>query len=152
MTELGTCQELAEFFASLSKITDMVPVEATALPLQGSDATGLAFSIVQLLLVAAQLAGMWVVFSEAGRAGWKALIPIYNFYVMLKIGKNAWWWLLVALVPVINIYALYRIHAGVARAFGRGIGFGLGLTFLGVIFFPLLGFGDYQYRDPGGIP
>ena len=68
-----------------------------------------------------------------------------NLYVMLKIGNNAWWWLLVLVVPVANIYALYRIHAGVARAFGKGIGFGLGLAFLSPIFFPLLGFGDYQH-------
>jgi hypothetical protein len=65
---------------------------------------------------------------------------------MLRIGENAWWWLLVLIVPIVNIYALYKIHAGVARAFGRGIGFGLGLAFLGVVFFPILGFGDYRYR------
>jgi hypothetical protein len=39
----------------------------------------------------------------------------------------------------------------VARFFGRGIGFGLGLTFLGIVFFPLLGFGEYQPRRSGGL-
>ena len=51
------------------------------------------------------------------------------------------------LIPFVNIYAWYKIHAGVARAFGRGIGFALGLAFLGILFFPLLGFGEYQYRQ-----
>jgi len=104
-----------------------------------------AVVVVQLVLVLAQLAGMWVVFSKADRAGWAAIVPIYNLYVMLQIGDNAWWWLLVLIVPLANLYALYRIHAGVARAFGKGIGFGLGLAFLSPIFFPLLGFGDYRY-------
>jgi hypothetical protein len=32
-----------------------------------------------------------------------------------------------------------------AKAFGKGTGFALGLVFLGFIFFPILGFGDAQY-------
>ena len=122
-----------------------------AAPLQSSDGGSIVRFLFQLLIAGIQIAGMWMVFEKADYAGWKAIIPIYNLYVMLEIGENAWWWLLLLLVPVVNIYALYRIHAGVARAFGRGIGFGLGLTFLGILFFPLLGFGDYQYRQSSGL-
>jgi hypothetical protein len=121
----------------------------TAIPLQTPDSIGTVAVAVQLLLVLAQLAGMWKVFEKAGRAGWTALIPIYNLYVMLRIGENSPLWLLALLVPVANLYALYRIHAGVARAFGKGIGFGLGLAFLGVLFFPLVGFGDYRHGRSG---
>ncbi len=124
---------------------------STAIPLQTPDSIGLYVVAVQLLLVLAQLAGMWKVFEKAGRAGWTALIPIYNLYVMLRIGENSPLWLLALLVPIANLYALYRIHAGVARAFGKGIGFGLGLAFLGVLFFPLVGFGDYRYGRSGAV-
>lgn len=129
----------------------MVPLEVLAAPLQSSDGGSIVRFLFQLLIAGIQIAGMWMVFEKADYAGWKAIIPIYNLYVMLKIGENAWWWLVLLLVPVVNIYALYKIHAGVARAFGRGIGFGLGLTFLGILFFPLLGFGDYQYRQSSGL-
>jgi hypothetical protein len=129
----------------------MVQLEPVAVPLQTSDATGTVFGIAvllfQLLLAGIQFAGMWAVFSKAGRAGWKAIIPIYNIYVMTQIGDLEWWWLLLLIVPVVNIYAVYKIHLGIAQSFGRGIGFGLGLAFFGLVFFPLLGFGDYQYRD-----
>jgi hypothetical protein len=124
----------------------MVPLQTSVVPIQSSDGGGLAVLLFQLLLIVLQLAGMWAVFAKADRPGWAALVPIYNLYMMLRIGENAWWWLLVLIVPIVNIYALYKIHAGVARAFGRGIGFGLGLAFLGVVFFPILGFGDYRYR------
>jgi hypothetical protein len=124
----------------------MVPLQTSVVPIQSSDGGGLAVLLFQLLLIVLQLAGMWAVFAKADRPGWAALVPIYNLYIMLRIGENAWWWLLVLIVPIVNIYALYKIHAGVARAFGRGIGFGLGLAFLGVVFFPILGFGDYRYR------
>jgi hypothetical protein len=130
---------------------DMVPIGVLATPLQSSDAGGIVLLLFQLLLAAIQIAGMWMVFKKAGHAGWKAIIPIYNFYIMLRIGENAWWWLVLVFIPILNLYALYKIHAGVARAFGRGIGFGLGLTFLGILFFPLLGFGDYQYHQSSGL-
>ncbi|GCF15176.1 hypothetical protein Harman_31110 [Haloarcula mannanilytica] len=129
----------------------MVPLEVLAVPLQSSDAGSVVLVLFQLLLAVIQIAGMWMVFEKADYAGWKAIIPIYDLYIMLKIGENPWWWLVLLLVPILNIYAWYKIHAGVARAFGRGIGFGLGLAFLGILFFPLLGFGDFQYRRSGGL-
>lgn len=125
----------------------MVPLSTVDVALQAGT-RGIGGIVIQLAVVLIQLAGMWKVFTEANRAGWEAIIPIYNLYVMLEIGDNDWWWLLLLLVPIVNLYAIYKIHAGVARAFGKGIGFGLGLTFLGPIFFPLLGFGDYRYTDP----
>jgi len=130
----------------------MVPLEVFVAPLQNSGAGDIVLFLLNLLIAGIQIAGMWMVFEKADHAGWKAIIPIYNLYVMLQIGENPWWWLVLLLVPIVNIYALYKIHAGVARAFGRGIGFGLGLAFLGILFFPLLGFGDYQYRESAGLP
>jgi len=129
----------------------MVPLEVLVTPLQSSDAGGIVLLLFNLLIAGIQIAGMWMVFKKAGHAGWKAIIPLYNLYIMLRIGENAWWWLVLVFIPILNLYALYKIHAGVARAFGRGIGFGLGLTFLGILFFPLLGFGDYQYHQSSGL-
>ena len=34
----------------------------------------------------------------------------------------------------------------VAKNFGKGAGFGIGLAFLGFIFYPILGFGDAEYN------
>jgi hypothetical protein len=130
--------------------SDVTLIESTV-PLQASDAVGTAVLLFQLLLFLAQIVGMWVVFGKAGEAGWKVLVPVYNLYVMLKIGNNAWWWLLLLIVPVVNFYAAYKVHAGVARAFGKGVGFALGLTLLGFLFFPVLAFGDYQYRQSAGV-
>lgn len=122
--------------------------ESQAVALQSGELGGLLLPVVQLAVGLLQIAGARMVFQKAERAGWKALIPIYNLYVMLRIGESAWWWLLLLVVPVVNLYAAYKIHRGVAGAFGPGVGFGLGLPFLGVVVFPLLGFGDYQYRRP----
>lgn len=102
--------------------------------------------IVWLAVVGIVIAGMWKAFAKANQPGWAALIPIYNVYVMLEIGDNEWWWLLLLFVPIVNIYASYKMFNGVSKAFGHGLGFTLGLWFLGFIFWPLLGFGDSTYR------
>jgi len=48
---------------------------------------------------------------------------------------------------VINFFTTLKISIDVAGKFNKGILFGLGLTFISFIFYPLLGFGDYQYQD-----
>jgi hypothetical protein len=37
------------------------------------------------------------------------------------------------------------------KSFGKSTGFGIGLVFLGFIFFPMLGFGDATYIGPNGV-
>lgn len=113
----------------------------------GGGGSSIAFLIIWLALIVALVAGAWKTFTKANQPGWAAIIPIYNLYIMLKIGDNEWWWLLIILfVPIVNLYGLYKMFKGVAEAFGQGIGFALGLWFLAFIFFPLLGFGDYTYQ------
>jgi hypothetical protein len=123
----------------------------TAVPLQ-EGIGGIITILVFLAIIIIPIAGLWKTFTKANEPGWASIIPIYNIYVMLKIGDNEWWWLLVILfVPIVNIYGVYKMYRGIADAFGQGFGFALGLFFLGVIFFPLLGFGDYSYRGNRGM-
>lgn len=112
----------------------------------GSGAGGAVLLLVYLAVIVVVIAGMWKAFEKAGEPGWAAIIPIYNTYVMIKIGGNAWWWLLLLFVPLINLVAIVKISVDVAKAFGQGLGYGLGLAFLSFIFWPILGFGDYQYQ------
>jgi hypothetical protein len=97
-------------------------------------------------ILVAVIAGLWKAFEKAGQPGWAAIIPIYNVYIMIKISGNDWWWLILFFIPFINLLAAIKIGLDVAKGFGQGLGFGLGLVFLGFIFWPLLGFGDYQYQ------
>lgn len=106
------------------------------------------FAIVLGLLT---IAGMWKAFQKAGRPGWGAIIPIYNLYLTLKIGGNSGWWLIAFVIPIVNILVAFKVSIDVARAFGRGLGFGLGLALIGFVFWPLLGFGDDTYRGTGVV-
>lgn len=58
-------------------------------------------TITIIAVIVITLAGIWKTFVKAGESGWKALIPIYNNYMMLRIGGHSGWWVLAFLLPLI---------------------------------------------------
>ncbi len=117
-------------------------------PLQSDATTGVSvvFLLILLALTAVIIAGGWKMLAKAGEPGWGVIVPIYNTYLFFKIGGNSGWWLLALFVPLVNLYALYRMSSGISEAFGQGAGFTVGLFLLPGIFHAILGFGDYRYR------
>ena len=106
--------------------------------------------IICLVFVVIAIAGMWKAFEKAGQPGWGSIIPVYNSYLMLKIGGKPGWWLLLFLIPGVNIIFAIRTINMISKSFGKDEGFTIGLLLLGFIFWPILGFGDAQYQGPYG--
>ncbi len=102
--------------------------------------------ILILAVVVTVLAGMWKTFEKAGQPGWGCLIPIYNAYLILQIAGRPGWWLLLLFIPFVNFITGIVVAVDVARNFGKGVGFAIGLMLLGFIFYPILGFGDAVYQ------
>ncbi len=94
------------------------------------------------------LVSYWKVFVKAGQPGWGILIPIYNIYLLLKIAGKPGWWLILYLIPLVNIVIAILVCIDIAKNFGKDTLFGLGLAFLGIIFYPILAFGSAQYQAP----
>jgi Family of unknown function (DUF5684) len=116
---------------------------------QTNDGGSAAVLIVVWLVIAVLLfASLWRVFTKAGQPGWAALIPIYNFIVLLKIVGRPLWWILLFLVPIVNIVVLFIIYIDLAKSFGKSTAFGVGIALLGIIFVPILAWGDATYRGP----
>jgi uncharacterized membrane protein len=109
---------------------------------------GLLPALLGLVFGILVIAAMWRIFTKAGRPGWVALIPIYNTIVLLEIVGRPWWWLLLMLIPFVNFVVAFIIYNDLAKSFGKGTGFMLGLVFLSFIFFPILGFGNARYLGP----
>ena len=122
------------------------------------------FIVFYILVVIAD----WKIFTKAGEAGWKSLIPIYNVYVLFKIiGMSFWLWIggvfVASIFDVIiskilgnqdvnslvtSIYLLvFDVYFAIklAKAFGKGTGFTIGLIIFPNIFQIILGFDSSKY-------
>ena len=106
--------------------------------------------LIELALVILAIAGMWKTFEKAGQPGWGAIIPFFNIYLLCKIAGRPGWWLILFLIPFVNFIMLIIVSIDIAKNFGQGVGFGIGLALLGFVFYPLLGFGDATYQPITG--
>ncbi len=109
---------------------------------------GLLAALIGFIFVLVGSIGMWKVYTKAGKPGWAVLIPIYNYYVLLEIVGRPGWWLIMFLIPGVNVIFLFIVSFDLAKAFGKGTGFALGLIFLNLIFMLILGFGSAEYVGP----
>lgn len=122
------------------------------------------------IIAVLQVVSIWFMYEKAGDRGWKAIIPFYGDYTMYKLtwNKSVFWIVLViavisgvfsaigqswaiwiAFVAAIAYMVIYIISKyKIAKAFGHGIGYTLGLIFLGEIFYPIIGFGSSEYVGP----
>ncbi|HVS13906.1 MAG TPA: DUF5684 domain-containing protein [Thermoanaerobaculia bacterium] len=107
---------------------------------------GCVVSLIGLALGLLVLAGMWKVFAKAGQAGWKSLIPIYNIVVLLEIVGRPLWWLVLLIIPLVNVVAAVLVCLDLARSFGRSALYGIGLLVLAPFFIVHLGFSSAQYQ------
>lgn len=115
---------------------------------QSSDGGGVIGLVITLAITIFLIASIWKVFTKAGQPGWAAIIPIYNIIVFLKIVGRPLWWIVLLIIPLVNLVIGIMLAIDLAKSFGKGAGFGVGLVFLGFIFYPILGFGSAQYVGP----
>lgn len=110
----------------------------------GAAATSVGF-IIGLAVGVFYLAAQWVIFAKAGKPGWAAIIPIYSSVVFYRVSGHSGWWALLSIIPVVGLVLVFIATIDTARAFGHGVGYGLGLFFLGIFFYPMLAFGSSRY-------
>lgn len=107
------------------------------------------FILVYMLIIVLMLVSMWKIFVKAGKAGWASLIPFYNTIVMLEIAKLPIWYIFLMFIPIVNAIIGVVVMAKMAKAFGKGTGFVLGMLFLPLIFYPILAFDKSEYIIEG---
>jgi hypothetical protein len=107
---------------------------------------GMGMMMVWGTLLIIALAAMWVVFQKAGKPGWHSIIPFLNLYDLTQIAGRPGWWLLLFLVPFLNIIVAIVLSIDIARRFGKGTGFGILLALLPFIGYSILAFSDARYQ------
>lgn len=107
-----------------------------------------ALLIPILVIAVITLVGKWKIYEKAGKPGWAALIPVYTWIVMLEIVGKPIWWIFLFFIPCVNIVFMIWTVNLLSKSFGQTEGFTVGLVLLGFVFYPVLGFGTYQYLGP----
>lgn len=108
--------------------------------------------VFTLIICVLLIVAMWKLFTKAGEAGWKSIIPFLNTYTLFKIAWGNGWLFLLGFIPIVNVIIQIMLMVKLAHAYGKGAGFAIGLIFLTPIFYLILGFGSAQYVGPNGIP
>ena len=111
---------------------------------------GAVFYIFMLLIgiVAAIIlvVSLFKMFIKAGEPGWAAIVPIYNIWVLCKIAfNNNVLWFILFLIPATSGIAGLVSYFALAKAYGKGAGFGVLMIFFPYIAFPILGFSSAEY-------
>lgn len=104
--------------------------------------------VIYLAVIVLMIASMWKIFVKAGKPGWYSLIPIYNIIVLLEICGKPMWWIVLFLIPIVNIVVMILLVIALAKSFGKDAVFAVGLILLGFVFYPILAFGDAKYVGP----
>jgi hypothetical protein len=104
--------------------------------------------IIYLAVLVLFIASLWRLFTKAGKPGWAAIIPIYNFIVLLEIVGRPLWWIILLLIPFVNIIVLILLYIDLAKSFGKDTVWGCLIFLLPFIFLPILAFSDAQYTGP----
>jgi hypothetical protein len=103
--------------------------------------------LIGYLLVAFALVG---VFKKADEPVWQAFVPIWNTIVLIKISGKPIWWIVLLLIPIVNIVILVLVYHALSTSFGHGAGFTVGLIFLSIIFLYILGYDSKPYQGATG--
>jgi len=102
--------------------------------------------LIYVAIIAFFIVCLWKVFIKAGKPGWAALIPFYNFVVLFEISELPWWLIFIMIfVPGAAFVLFIIVDFKLAAVFGRSVGFGFGLLFLHIIFIAILAFGKDKY-------
>lgn len=124
--------------------SDIADATMNSAPMMGLFFGIIIFSVILGLIL---LISYWKIFNKAGKPGWASIIPIYNYVVMIQIAKLSMIYLILLMLPIVSIFATFKINIEIAKKFGKSTGFGIGITLLPIIFIPLLAFADNAYED-----
>lgn len=69
--------------------------------------------------LAVLMASLWKLFQKAGKPAWAGFVPGYNLLVWLRITGKPWWWIVLFLVPGVNLLMFIIMNVNISIVLGR---------------------------------
>jgi len=107
----------------------------------------MGYTAFWIIILVISVIAMWKIYSKAGQPGWASLVPFYNLYIFLKIIGRPGWWILLYLIPFVNIVISLINAIDLAKVFGRSTIFGVvALWLFPYVGYLMLAFGSSKYE------
>ena len=104
-----------------------------------SDTLLMAIYLLSGFLALAIIISMMRIYKKCGKPAISAIVPIWGQIVLFQIADIEWWYIF---IPIVNFVMMIKAYINLAKKFGKGSGFAIGIIFLPMIFIPLLSFYD----------
>ncbi len=99
-------------------------------------------------MIVCTILGGFMVFRKMGFTGWQWVVPGYNLWLLCREMYGRGNRVFMMLIPGYGLYVMIRMWIDVARAFGRPVGFGVGLALVSPVFLMILGLSASTYTRP----
>ena len=96
--------------------------------------------LISLAVIISTLVGLYKIFKKFGYSGYKAIIPIYNIIILTKIADKKSYYVLLCLIPIVNLYFLFQVYREVYRKMNLSVKYAILSVFFPFIMFPIVGF------------
>ncbi len=103
--------------------------------------------LIILMSIASYAISAWLlsrIFRKAGIEEWKAWVPLYNYWIILEMGGQKGWYLLLSLIPFVGsvIFLVFYIMAvcEIGKKFGKDGIFVLWAIFVPIVWYAILAF------------
>jgi signal peptidase I len=101
----------------------------------------IAIYIIGLLIVMLPSVGLYGMFKKAGVEGWKAFVPFYNTWEMIRLGDLKKYWFFLQFVPIVGWFISVAILIEFVKTFSKFKFYEHALTVLAAaLFFVYIGF------------
>ncbi|MFT5337663.1 MAG: hypothetical protein ACI9YL_001668 [Luteibaculaceae bacterium] len=109
---------------------------------------GLIISVTLVGIIA--IVAQWRLYSKAELPGLACLVPFWNFVIFLKMIGRPWTHMFLFLIPVYNIYLLFKIYVELCNSFGKTtlLDYILCILLNGLYIFNLGMSYDTEYKGP----
>lgn len=94
--------------------------------------------------------GYWKIFEKTGVAPWKALVPFYSEFEIIKLVGKPTWWIVYIIIPFVNLFGYYILILDLIRCLGRHSLLSQIAVLLALpVYLPVLGFNpNVKYIGP----
>lgn len=104
------------------------------------------FVFLSFVFIGVMILSLWRIFEKANIDGYKALIPIYNLYLLVRISELPKFLVIFFLIPFMNLVVFLFVSIRLGETFNKNKVFQVCLGLFPFIYYPILALSNSLYK------